>query len=127
MNMLRRILFVVLFLAALIALFFVEENWRGQRAWARARAELEAKGETVDFRKLIPKRPADSENVMKVPPMEAWFIKDRGQTNVPFLASMPGSDRKRRRSDVREEKRYQLGIIRISTDSGERLDGLDRE
>ena len=129
MTMLRRVLFVSLFLAGIVALFYAEENWRGQRAWARTRAELLAKGEAVDFYKLVPKRPADSENVMKVPPMEEWFIKDRGGSNTLFFESSPEIRRRGRDSGAQPRAKMDggslLGHLRITRDRGERLDKVD--
>ena len=39
---------VALFIALLV-LFHVVENWRGRREWARVKAELAAKGESLDY------------------------------------------------------------------------------
>jgi len=51
----------------LIILFYVEEDWRGARAWAATKAEWEAKGETFDFNKYIPPPVPDDENLAAIP------------------------------------------------------------
>jgi ABC-type transport system involved in multi-copper enzyme maturation permease subunit len=47
-------------LLALLKLWHLEENWRGQRAWNKFKREIEAKGETMDLASIIPPEvPAD--------------------------------------------------------------------
>ena len=48
---LKRGLFALVVLFTLLAAAVVFENWRGRRAWANYRAELEAKGEVLDWRR----------------------------------------------------------------------------
>ena len=56
-----------LVLAVLIAFFYVEEDWRGAHAWAQAKADIEAKGETLDPEKFIPAPVPDAENFGALP------------------------------------------------------------
>jgi hypothetical protein len=105
LDLLRRALFIVLFLAGLTALFYAEENWRGERQWKHYRAELEAKGELLNWNKALPPRPADAENVMKVPEMDRWFVKGRTNSEVGFVTIAPPKNG--------ETKRYELAIVHI--------------
>lgn len=50
----RRLLIAIVGFAVLVAVFYAEENWRGQRAWENCKAELEAKGAVLDWNKYIP-------------------------------------------------------------------------
>ncbi|MGD0412594.1 MAG: hypothetical protein ABSC18_12940 [Verrucomicrobiota bacterium] len=59
--------------AATIALFYVEENWRGRRAWENCKRELEAKGAHLDWSYYIPPPVPDDQNVFGVPEMQQWF------------------------------------------------------
>src|SRR5258708_3205793 len=58
----------------LLALFYAEENWRGQRAWQECQRELAAKGGSVDWNALIPPPVADDQNFFAAPKMAAWFV-----------------------------------------------------
>jgi hypothetical protein len=49
-------------LVTAVALFYLEEDWRGERAWEKCKAELEAKGLVVDWNKLIPPAVPDDQN-----------------------------------------------------------------
>jgi hypothetical protein len=69
----RRILIGLAWLVALIALFHGEENWRGRRAWNQCRREIEARGEPLDYRALIPKPVPDEQNFAATPAIKSWF------------------------------------------------------
>jgi len=58
-----------------IVLFYVEENWRGHKAWETYRTELESKGSLLDWDQFIPPEIPDEDNFWKAPMMEAWFKK----------------------------------------------------
>jgi hypothetical protein len=49
-------------LATVVALFYLEEDWRGKHAWAKCRAELEAQGTVLDWNKYLPPQVADGQN-----------------------------------------------------------------
>src|SRR5579872_1414586 len=49
-------------LVTLVALGYVEENWRGKRAWEAYRNELEAKGEKLEVKDFIPPPVPDDQN-----------------------------------------------------------------
>jgi hypothetical protein len=73
---LRRLLFACLVLAVLIALGYTLENWRGRRAWEQCKRDLEAKSEVLDWAAFCPKPAPDAQNMMAVPLVESWFVKD---------------------------------------------------
>ena len=49
-------------LAALIVLFYAEEDWRGWHAWNQFKTEWEAKGEKFDFKDFVPPPVPDEQN-----------------------------------------------------------------
>ncbi len=49
-------------LALLIVLFYLEEDWRGARAWSQAQAEIKAQGISLDPQTYIPPPIPDAEN-----------------------------------------------------------------
>jgi hypothetical protein len=58
----RRILISLAMLATLVALFYLEEDWRGKRAWENCKRELEAKGAVLDWDKFIPSPVPNDQN-----------------------------------------------------------------
>ena len=77
----RRILVSGACLATLIALFYAEEDWRGERAWENCKRELEAKGMVLDWSAYIPPPVPDDQNFFKAPKMAEWFV-GRGQNDL---------------------------------------------
>lgn len=73
---LRRILLGVASVATLLAVFIVEENWRGDRAWAAFEQEMRAKGEPLYFGDLRRSSVPDDQNFFKTP-MLARLLYDR--------------------------------------------------
>ena len=72
----RRIITLLIGLAglfALIAVIYIEEDWRGHRAWENYKRSLAAKGEVLDWNAYIPAPVPDDQNVMKAFRMEEWF------------------------------------------------------
>ena len=87
-TLLRRLLFVFLGLVVLVAIFYAEEDWRGKRAWEKCKAELEAKGEMLDWNAYIPPPVPDDQNFFKAPKMEEWFQRDAPKiTQTPMIFS----------------------------------------
>lgn len=64
---LKVIVFAIAALATLVALAYAIESYRGKRAWARCRAELEARGEVFDWSQLAPKPVPDADNFAMTP------------------------------------------------------------
>jgi len=60
-------------LAALTALFYLEENWRGGSAWETAQQQLAVKQEKLDWAAYIPPAAPDDQNFFKAPKMQDWF------------------------------------------------------
>jgi hypothetical protein len=63
----------LLVLMILVALFYTEENWRGKRAWANYRSQLEARGELFDASAFIPAPVPMSENFAMTPLLAPLF------------------------------------------------------
>ena len=72
-RILRRIALGTAWFAALIALAYGVENWRGRRAWNQYQAQLEARGTPVDLASLIPKPIPDDRNLASTPLVLSWF------------------------------------------------------
>jgi hypothetical protein len=66
-RIIKRCLIALACLAALIALFYIEEDWRGKRAWENYKHEWEAKGEKFDFASFIPVPVPDDQNFALTP------------------------------------------------------------
>ncbi len=76
-RILRRLAWTGLVLITLAALFYAEENFRGQRAWERYRKDAEARGLKLDFAAHIPKPIPDSENGANTPFIQSWFPRPK--------------------------------------------------
>ncbi len=68
-RLMRFFLWTSLTLVTLIVLLYVWTNWSGTRRWAAAKAMIEAQGETLDFRKLLPATPPDAQNLLALEPL----------------------------------------------------------
>jgi hypothetical protein len=81
---------IVAGLLFVVAGFYLEENWRGNFVWRRTKAELQAKGEILDWEHYLRTPPPDERNMMKVPGMELTFIK--GHTGGLIIPSVPAQN-----------------------------------
>jgi hypothetical protein len=86
------ILITLAVLATLIAIFYLEEDWRGKRAWEKTRQELEAKGAIVDWEKIVPPPVPDDQNFfMASTNIRIRFVRTRNDeeyraaTNLTWL------------------------------------------
>jgi hypothetical protein len=91
-----RYLFWLLGLVGLVALFYAEENWRGQRAWRMYKARMTARGENFEPSAFIPPRVADEENFAMTPALISLFDFVPGtqhwrDTNAPRLFQSLGA------------------------------------
>jgi hypothetical protein len=84
----RRFIFMVTCTVTLVAFFYAEENWRGQRAFERAKEKLQAKGVVMDWDKFIPPSVPDDQNVFKAPKMQEWFVKTDRVANYDGLINL---------------------------------------
>ncbi len=66
----------VLWTITLIVFFYVEEDWRGARAWIATKAEWEAKGESFDLNKFIPPPVPDDQNLAAIPLFKLEPVKN---------------------------------------------------
>jgi hypothetical protein len=71
----RKMLYAILALITLVALFYAEENFRGARAWENYRKDAEARGIKLDFAAHIPPPIPDAENGANTPFIQDWFPK----------------------------------------------------
>jgi hypothetical protein len=85
----RYVLTGLVVFAATVALFYVEENWRGRRAWENCKRELEAKGAKLDWAYYIPPPVPDDQNIFGVPQMQEGF-EGRGRRHFPGPLNFPG-------------------------------------
>lgn len=72
-RILRRLIFIFIGLLTLLALLWIEENIRGKNAWLKYKAELEAKGEKLDFQEFIPLKVPDDQNFAMTPLLAPLF------------------------------------------------------
>ncbi|MCX6905084.1 MAG: hypothetical protein NTW03_16710, partial [Verrucomicrobia bacterium] len=84
---LGRLVFALLTLVTLIAMYYGEERWRGKRAWTRYRAEMTAQGWRLDFEAFIPPKVPDEQNFAMTPFLAPLFdflpgTQTRRDTNV---------------------------------------------
>ncbi len=70
-------------LSTLAAMFYAEEDWRGKRAWENYKREMEAKGDSFDFAKLVPPPVPDDQNFAMTP-----FL-------APLFDFIPGTQKRR--------------------------------
>lgn len=83
---------VFLGLVCLVVLFYVEEDWRGKRAWLKCKRELEAKGAVLTWDAYIPPEVPDSQNIFKAPKMMDWFGR-RGPNELTGLLNVQSLSR----------------------------------
>jgi hypothetical protein len=128
---LRRILLGFACVITILALFIVEENWRGDRAWAAYQQEMRAKGEPLEFKSFD--RPAipDNQNFFKTPllsrllyerPEDAErekLMKETRLLKLPF-----GSVRSRRDLTAFLTEGEKMGLLPAASSDSAGLDAL---
>jgi hypothetical protein len=78
----RRIVFIIACLVTFVTMFYVEENWRGRRAWENYQAELAAQGERLgpmDY--AVASVPAE-QNFAMTPVLRAITYRNRTDANL---------------------------------------------
>lgn len=78
----RRLLIGFVVLITLVAVVWAIENYRGNRAWAQYKAELESKGEKLDLKSMVPAEIPDDQNMA----MASFF------TNLNFQSTSNTTD-----------------------------------
>jgi hypothetical protein len=68
----RRMIIVVVWIVALVALLFGEENLRGRHAWNQYRKAAEARGNSLDFATYVPKPVLDDQNFAATPLLQSF-------------------------------------------------------
>jgi hypothetical protein len=63
----KRFLFGLACFITLVALFYMEEDWRGKHDWEKFKREGEAKGEHFDFKDFVPPPVPDDQNFAMAP------------------------------------------------------------
>lgn len=69
----RGLLFGVVCLSTLVALFYAIENWRGKHAWTNYQREREAKGDRFEWSAITPPPVADEQNMAAAPVFAELF------------------------------------------------------
>ena len=88
----------VLWTITFIVFFYVEEDWRGARAWSGTKAEWEAKGETFDMNAFVPPPVPDDQNLAAIPlfDLEPFSKTDSSLLPVALMKAvrtdLPGND-----------------------------------
>jgi hypothetical protein len=67
-------------LVVFVIIFYAEEDWRGASDWTACQKELQAKGETLDLRQLIP--PGKPEDDLSKVPIFAELYQEDGWHNA---------------------------------------------
>jgi hypothetical protein len=83
----RPVLFFLLSLVTLVALFYAEEDWRGKHAWNRCQSEWVAKGEKIDWQSVIPPAVPDDHNFAMTPVVASGYrqiLDGQGHENHPI-------------------------------------------
>jgi hypothetical protein len=110
----RILLFALACLITLVALGYAIENWRGQQAWNRCRAQLEARGEVLDWSAFIPAPVPDAQNAFEAPHMKEWFVRDWREAFNPAGLSSNASPFTRRAPETNATPAVVLLEVEVS-------------
>ena len=83
----RRVLLGLAIFATLIALFYLEEDWRGKQAWEQCKRELAARGANFDWSAYVPAPVPAESNVFGMPEMQRWLVRQNGKSS-PELSDL---------------------------------------
>jgi hypothetical protein len=107
-------LWALVALMILVALLYVEENWRGKQVWDSYKHELEAKGEKLDFASFIPPPVPDDQNFALTPVVVSSysrFLDTNGHRLSPENTNIVNRlDMKISRPDYNGGTNSQLGL-----------------
>ncbi|MDQ3621381.1 MAG: hypothetical protein M3463_02690 [Verrucomicrobiota bacterium] len=108
----RRAMLALATLATLIAIFYAVENWRGQRAWAQLKQEMEARGEKLDVAAFIPPPVPDERNFAMAPLWRDIFANPNTAANSatrrPHVVGQNGRAKVPQRGDWLQARRTDL-------------------
>jgi hypothetical protein len=77
-RLLGRLIFVGACFATLVAMFYAVENWRGKRAFTKYSRELQAKGEILDWKGVLPPPVPESQNLAEASVFRGLLDYERG-------------------------------------------------
>jgi len=80
MKILRIILLVIVILIGLMTVLGFEENWRGAHDWYAYVHDHEARGESLDFKGLVPPPVPDDQNFAMTSLLSPLFRGDSEKT-----------------------------------------------
>ena len=115
-KMLRRYAFAFACLVTLIALAYGVENWRGKKAWETYKAEVENRGETLDFKAYIPSSVPDDQNFATIPLFRPLFQYGPRENWDSYMSA-------NRFADVRGAERI-MNIVELDTSAKEHPQGI---
>ncbi|MDB6068231.1 MAG: hypothetical protein JWR26_4439 [Pedosphaera sp.] len=117
----RRLLFAFACLVTLIAVFYVEENWRGKRAWENYKREWEAKGEKFDLQAFVPPPVPDEQNFAMTPFLAPLFDFNP-KPLMPGQSAWRDTNALKRVQNLGENLKFQDSSSRGSWTKGQRID-----
>lgn len=82
---------IIVAIVALIALFFIEENWRAANSWTRFKRQWEAKGESFEYSHFVPPHVPDDQNFAMTPIVASSYsslIDKNGHEIQPYDTSV---------------------------------------
>lgn len=112
--MLRRIfrpkflLWTLVILIALVAIFIAEENWRGKRAWEKYRAAGEKRGVKFFLKDFIRPEIPDEENYAAIPILREVFVKRTDGVRQAGPFELPKSERPSSPPDDIKARRFNV-------------------
>ena len=103
-KMLVRFAILVAGIAAAVAIFYAEENWRGRRAWGAYRTAAEKRGVKLFLKDFVPPDIPDSENYAATPIIRELFVKKRDGVTATSQLAFPRENRPRGSDDLKERR-----------------------
>ncbi len=112
-----------------VAGFYLEENWRGRRAWLRCESELEQRGVNLHSPKYRAPQPNREQDFFFAPNMAGWFLSRDDLNRLPSAAYQESdrslfSDYKSRAGNWTKTPSRPLAMVRIAW-PGEELPHAD--
>jgi len=95
--------------AAIVVLFYAEENWRGKHAWEKYKRESEARGDRFEWSAVVPPPVADEQNFAATPLFAELFPKPSGH---PRLFDLPSSELRSVGGNWREARMEDFAVWR---------------
>lgn len=90
-TILWRTSIAVAIIAIIASFFYAEEDSRGRAAWQKVEQEINARGESLNWKDYIPPPVPDNQNFFKAPMMTEWFVHSTNAT-TPLYTSLSNPD-----------------------------------